>query len=352
MRKSRDCHFLVMLPGWAVVASIALVSCSKGSSGGPGGSGNGTLGPVTLAAVVSADSSGNVSFVASAANAVSYDFDFGNGVIQTVDSGKVTYKYSVSGNYNVNVVASGSGGQVKSGSTTVNVVVKSGLVWSDEFDTPGAPDPTKWTFDTGGGGWGNNELEYYTSRSSNVYVSNGTLKIVAIKEPYQGSDYTSARLKTQGLYSFQYGRIDVLAKLPASTGTWPAIWLLGNNINTAGWPACGEVDIMEQNGNQKNTIFGTMHYPTEKNPNGDGGTTTVSTPSSAFHKYSTIWSATSIQLLVDDVVYYTLPNSGSVPFNQHFFVILNVAMGGNFGGAVDAGFTTDQMEIDYVRVYQ
>jgi beta-glucanase (GH16 family) len=128
--------------------------------------------------------------------------------------------------------------------------------------------------------------------------------------------------------------------------------MLGNDINSAGWPACGEIDIMEQNGSAKSTVFGTLHYPTEKNPNGDGAMTTVSTAGSAFHLYSTIWSATSIQLLVDSVVYYTLPNTNSIPFNQDFFIILNLAMGGNFGGAVDPAFTTDQMEIDYVRVYQ
>jgi beta-glucanase (GH16 family) len=329
--------------------AVLLASCSKSGSGG---SSNTTLGSVTLVAVVSPDSSGNVTFTAKAANALSYDFNFGNGVIQTVDSGVVTYKYAMSGTYSVSVVASGSAGQAGSMSTTVNVTVKAGLVWADEFETPGAPDPTKWTYDIGGGGWGNNELEYYTSRSSNVYVSNGTLKIVANKESYMGSSYTSARMKTQGLYGFQYGRVDVMAKLPVSGGTWPAIWMLGNDINSAGWPACGEIDIMEQNGSAKSTVFGTLHYPTEKNPNGDGAMTTVSTAGSAFHLYSTIWSATSIQLLVDSVVYYTLPNTNSIPFNQDFFIILNLAMGGNFGGAVDPAFTTDQMEIDYVRVYQ
>jgi beta-glucanase (GH16 family) len=128
--------------------------------------------------------------------------------------------------------------------------------------------------------------------------------------------------------------------------------MLGNNISTAGWPACGEIDIMEQSGSDKNTVLGTMHYPTQKNQYGDGGTTTVSTASSEFHRYATIWSAASIQMLVDDVVYYTLPNSSGLPFNQNFFVILNLAMGGNLGGTIDPAFTTDQMEIDYVRVYQ
>ena len=330
--------------------ALIFTSCSKSSSN----TATNILGDLSLSAVVSTDSSGNVSFTAKASNATSYDFDFGNGVIQTVPSGVVTYKYPASGNFTVNVVASGSNGQTKSKSIPVTVAIKLSLVWSDEFDTPGSPDPTKWTFDigTGSGGWGNNELEYYTSRTNNAIVSNGTLKIIAVKEPYNGSAYTSARMLTQGLYSFKYGKIEVMAKLPASIGTWPAIWMLGNNISTVGWPACGEVDIMEQNGSQKSTIFGTLHYPTEVNQYGDGGNTNLSTANTAFHKYAAIWSSSTIQLLLDDSVYYTLPNQSSLPFNQNFFIILNLAMGGNFGGTVAPAFTTDQMEIDYVRVYQ
>ncbi len=307
---------------------------------------------LTVNANVASDSSGNVSFTATATNAVSYDFNFGNGVIQTVQSGIVTYKYAGSGTYTVNVIATSASGQTLSANTQVTVVVKLNLVWSDEFNNTGSPDPAKWGFDLGAGGWGNNELEYYTSRTNNAIVSNGTLKIIATKENYLGSNYTSARLLSKGLYSFQYGRIDISAKLPASIGTWPALWMLGNNQATVGWPACGEIDIMEQNGSNKNTIYGTMHYPTQVNPNGDGTTTSIANASTAFHKYSAIWSAASIQLLIDDVVYYTLTNKSSLPFNQNFFILLNVAMGGNLGGTVDPAFTSDQMEIDYVRVYQ
>jgi beta-glucanase (GH16 family) len=330
---------------------LTFASCSKGKSGD---SGNVTLGDVSLDAVINTDSSGNVSLTASATNAIGYKFNFGDGTLQTVTDGKVAYKYVASGNYNVSVTASGTGGQSKSKSISVSIGVRLSLVWSDEFNTPGAPDPTKWTFDigTGSGGWGNNELEYYTSRPNNVIISNGTLKIIANKESYNGSGYTSARMLSQGLYSFKFGKIEVMAKLPAGIGTWPGIWMLGNNINTVSWPACGEIDIMEQNGNQKNTIFGTLHYPTQANPYGDGGTTTLSTASTAFHKYTAIWTPVSIELLVDDVVFYTLPNDPSLPFNQDFFIILNVAMGGNFGGTVNPAFTSDQMEIDYVRVYQ
>lgn len=334
-----------------LVLLFLATACSKSSSGN---SGNVTLGDVSLNAVVSTDSSGNVSFTASATNAVSYDFNFGNGVIQTIPSGSVTYKFPASGMYTVNVIATGSTGQTKSNNIVVNVAIKHSLVWSDEFNTPGSPDPTKWTFDigTGSGGWGNNELEYYTSRTDNAIVSNGTLKIITKKESYNGSAYTSARMLTQGLYSFQYGKIEVMAKLPASMGTWPAIWMLGNNISTVPWPGCGEIDIMEQNGYQKNLIFGTLHYPTQVNASGDGSSTSLTTASSGFHKYATVWTSASIQILIDDVVFYTLPNTTNLPFNQKFFMLLNVAMGGNFGGTVDPAFTTDQMEIDYVRVYQ
>ncbi len=331
---------------------IGLLALACGKKGAPGPDGNTAPTGLMVNAVVSPDSSGKVNFTATATNAVSYDFDFGNGVFQTVPGGVVTYQYPSSGSYSVNVIAKSAGGETSSKSIPVVVVVSLSLVWSDEFDTPGSPDPAKWGFDTGGGGWGNNELEYYTSRIDNAVVSNGTLKIIAKKESYNGSAYTSARMLTQNLFSFQYGKIEIRAKLPVGTGTWPGIWMLGNNIGTVGWPACGEVDIMEQNGNQKNTIYGTLHYSTEANPNGDGGTTTVTTAGSDFHRYAAIWSAVSVQLLVDDVVYYTLPNTASIPFNQPFFIILNVAMGGNFGGVVDPAFTTDQMEIDYVRVYQ
>jgi beta-glucanase (GH16 family) len=334
-----------------LVFSMLSASCNKKSS-----SGTPVVTPsnLTINAVVSNDSSGNVAFTASATNAVKYDFQFGNYVSQNDVAGNITYKYPFSGVYTVTVTAKSAGGQTISKSITVHVAVALILVWSDEFDTPGSPDPSKWGFDigTGSGGWGNNELEYYTNRQANAVISNGTLKIIARKEVYSGSSYTSARMLSNNLYSFKYGKIDVRAKLPASTGTWPAIWMLGNNLATVGWPACGEIDIMEQSGSQKSTIYGTMHYPTQAGQYGDGSTTTITTASSAFHIYSALWTPTSIQLSVDGVGYYTLSNSPGLPFNQPFFIILNVAMGGNFGGTVDPAFTIDSMEVDYVHVYQ
>jgi beta-glucanase (GH16 family) len=329
-----------------------LTACSKKDSGKSPGMTLDTLGSVNLTTRISTDSTGNVTFTATAANAQSYRFDFGDSTVQTVESGKATYKYGKSGSYTVKVIATGPAGQTDSAGAAVTVGVIPGLLWADDFNTAGAPDATKWTYDTAAGGWGNSELEYYTTRSSNVYVSNGTLKIVALKENYMGSPYTSARIKTEGLYSFQYGRIDVMAKLPAKKGTWPAIWMMGDNITSVGWPACGETDIVEQNGSNKNVIYGTIHYPTEKAAYGDGATWPILGANTVYHKYSVIWSATTMKILVDDLVYYTLPNNASLPFNQKFFIVLNVAMGGVFGSTIDPAFTTDQMEIDYVRVYQ
>jgi len=336
-----------------ILLSFFLIACSKSSQSGTDTS---NLPPsnLTVNAVAAQDSTGNVSFTAAATNAVTYDFDFGNGVIQTVASGVVTYKYSASGTYTVNVIAKSSSGQTISANTSVSVSVKLNLVWSDEFNTDGAPDPNKWGYDigTGSGGWGNSELEYYTNRTQNVFVQNGLLNIVALKENYNGSAYTSARLLTQGKYAFTYGRIDIRAKLPSGMGPWPAIWMLGSDISTTAWPACGEMDIMETNGNNSNKIYGTLHYPGHSGANGNGNTTIISGATTAFHVYSLVWSATSVNILVDNQVYQTVVNSSSLPFNQNFFILLNLAMGGTFGGTVDPAFTSATMQIDYIRVYQ
>lgn len=327
-------------------------SCSKSNSTGGGGS----VAPSNLVvtATVSTDNSGNVSFVATAANAVTYDFDFGNGVFQTVVNGTVMYKYPASGTYTVNVIAKSSSGQTISKSIQVTVSVALSLIFYDEFNTAGAPDPAKWGYDigTGSGGWGNNELQYYTNRPENVIISGGTLKIIAKKETYSGSAYTSARILTKDKFSFKYGKIEFSAKLPTGVGTWPAVWSLGNNINTVGWPACGEIDFMEHVGAQQNKIFGTLHYPGFSGGNAVGGTVVISNASSAFHKYTVEWTAASIRFSVDDVPFFTFTNSASLPFNQNFFMIMNVAMGGNFGGPVDPAFISSAMEVDYIRVYQ
>ncbi|WP_445457616.1 glycoside hydrolase family 16 protein [Flavobacterium sp. HNIBRBA15423] len=229
------------------------------------------------------------------------------------------------------------------------VVDYTNLVFSDEFDIDGAPDTTKWGYDLGAGGWGNAEAQTYTDAPANATVSGGNLVITAIKS---GSNYTSARLKSENKFEFTYGKVEVRAKLPIGGGTWPAIWMLGEDYATNTWPGCGEIDIMEHKGNVPNVIHGTLHYPGNSGGNGNGNTTTIANASSEFHVYKAIWSPTSIQIFVDDVLFHSVPNSNALPFNHDFFLILNVAMGGTFGGAIDSSFTQSAMEIDYVRVYQ
>lgn len=307
---------------------------------------------LTVTATINADNSGNVNFVASATNAATYEYDFGNGIFQTVPSGTVMYKYPASGNYKVNVIAKSTAGQTISKSVDVSVTVAQSLIWSDEFDAPGAPNPAKWNYDLGAGGWGNAELQYYTNRTDNAIVSNGTLKIIAKKENYSGSAYTSARLLTKDKFSFKYGKVEVRAKLPVGVGTWPAAWMLGANINTVNWPNCGEIDIMEHKGSDVNKIYGTLHYPGNFGGNAVGGTKVITGATTEFHVYACEWTAVSIKFYIDDVLFYSFANNNTLPFNQNFFVLLNLAMGGNFGGPVDAGFTTATYEVDYVRVYQ
>ena len=222
------------------------------------------------------------------------------------------------------------------------------LVWEDNFDTDGAPNNSNWTYDLGAGGWGNEELQTYTDNSENVMVSDGTLKITAIAS---GSGYTSARLKSENLFEFTYGRVEARAKLPSGAGTWPAIWMLGANYQTNTWPACGEIDIMEHVGNNENTIYGTLHYPEAFAGDADGNSTSVPTATSEFHNYTVEWTPDVIKFAVDDVVFHTFANTGTSPFNNDFFLILNVAMGGTFGGDIDPAFTEASMEIDYIRVY-
>jgi hypothetical protein len=328
---------------------ILISSCKKGGSS----SGNTQVAPTNLSvtANVSTDNSGNVAFTATATNAVTFDYDFGNGIFQTVVGGAVTYKYPASGTYNVNVIAKSSSGLTISKSIQITVTVLLSLVWSDEFDVNGAPNPARWGYDIGGGGWGNNELEYYTNRPDNAIVSNGTLKITAKAESYMGSNYTSARLLTKDKFSFKYGKIEVSAKLPAGGGTWPAIWMLGNNISTTPWPACGEIDIMEHLGNQLNKIYSTLHYPGHSGANGVSNNLVITNATTSFHKYSLEWNDLNIKISVDDMQILSFANNNTLPFNQNFFIILNVAMGGNFGGAVDPAFNNASMEVDYVRVY-
>ena len=226
------------------------------------------------------------------------------------------------------------------------------LVWADEFNIDGAPNSTNWGYDLGAGGWGNGEEQFYRDHADNVKVEGGFLKITAKKQTFSGSSYTSARIKTQGKQNFTYGKIEARMKLPQGVGTWPAFWMLGSNFETVGWPTCGEIDIMEYKGYQPNIIHATLHYPGFSGGGGPTQSTTISNASSEFHNYSVVWTANTIKFYVDDVVFHTFNNSGTTPFNSNFFIILNVAMGGGFGGPIDPAFVQSTMEVDYVRVYQ
>ncbi len=237
------------------------------------------------------------------------------------------------------------------------------LVWSDEFEKDGLPDATKWAYDTEANatGWYNHELQYYAAaRMENSRVSNGKLIIAARKEAlttaadYGGQQYTSARLITRGLASWTYGFIEVRAKLPCGLGTWPAIWMLGT---TDSWPASGEIDIMEQVGNDPSSIFGTVHMQSTAGTNGIGGTTNVPDACSSFHNYQVTWTPQSITFGIDGTAYKSYVNPGqgksSWPFDKPQYLLLNLAIGGDMtNGAVDDTKLPAQLEFEYVRVYQ
>jgi beta-glucanase (GH16 family) len=242
------------------------------------------------------------------------------------------------------------------------------LVWSDEFDINGLPDSKKWDYDTSRNlqGWYNNELQYYArDRLENARVENGKLIVTALKEKltsasdYGNQAYTSARLITRGKSSWTYGFFEVRAKLPCGTGTWPAIWTLGSK---GSWPDDGEIDLMEQTGQNKAQVLGTVHTRANNFSNGTQGpglwaTTTVTEACTSFHNYQLIWTADQIAIGVDGVNYFTYSNPKNNSYNQWPFdnpqyLILNLAVGGDLGGPVPTAFTPQQMEVEYVRVYQ
>ncbi len=298
------------------------------------------------------DGSGKLHLTISATDAKSIKVTINSKVIENA-TGDFIYEFQESGNKDYTIeVTSFNGIKYASTSVTGSIFVARKLIWSDEFDVNGSPNTSKWGYDLGtGNGFGNNELEYYTNRPENVIIDNGILKIKAIKEEYQGSHYTSSRMLTKGKFSFKYGRAEVRAKLPVGGGTWPAFWMLGDNIDTAGWPLCGEIDILESVGNSPNVIHSSLHSPGRSGNTPDTATTTNPTAYTEFHIYAAEWNAENIKFYVDDKLFYTYKNSATTPFNEKFFIILNLAMGGNFGGTVDPNFTSATYEIDYVRVY-
>ncbi len=231
------------------------------------------------------------------------------------------------------------------------------LVWRDEFDGP-TIDPNNWTHEIGTGdwGWGNNELEYYTDRAENSFISDGKLVIEAREESFSGSNYTSARMITANKQEFVYGRVDVRAKLPEGQGLWPAIWMLGANIWDVSWPQCGEIDIMELVGHEPNKIHGTSHFNNNNSPLGGSYSLGNEKFIEEFHVFSVVWEEDQIKWLMDDIQYYSVTKSNvgsNYPFNNNFFFILNVAVGGNWPGSPDATTVFPQrMFVDYIRIFQ
>jgi beta-glucanase (GH16 family) len=240
--------------------------------------------------------------------------------------------------------------------------------WSDEFSGPdgSSPDSTKWTYDLGGDGWGNQELETYTSRPQNVQIQKGNLVITALQEPFTGADgiarnYTSARLKTQNIFTQAYGRFEARIKIPKGQGIWPAFWLLGNDITQNGWPRCGEIDIMENIGREPGINHASLHGPSSLAPTSDL-TAAIVLPvgqsyADDYHIYAVEWEPRTARFYVDSNSYATFtqsqwPAGGQWVFDHPFFIILNLAVGGVWPGNPDA--TTQfpqQLLVDYVRVY-
>lgn len=238
------------------------------------------------------------------------------------------------------------------------------LVWADEFDGDSL-DAASWTFETGDGcpgncGWGNNELQYYREDNT-ALVDGGYLVITAKQQQFGLRDYTSSRLITKGKKQFKFGRIDIRAALPEGQGLWPALWMLGSNIDAVSWPACGEIDIMEMTGNLPNRVVGTVHYGANLSQHQYNSQSKYLSGTDnfqdEFHVFSILWEADQIQFLVDDEVYHTITpaslNGAPYPFNKNFFFIFNVAVGGTFPGNPDNSTPFPQrMIVDYIRVFQ
>ena len=234
------------------------------------------------------------------------------------------------------------------------------LVWSDEFDDTNI-NTDNWTFETGASGWGNNEFQNYTN-GDNADIVDGKLVITAekVNENTTTGSYTSTRIISKGKQSFTYGRMEIRAKLPSGRGIWPAIWMLGENISTVSWPACGEIDIMEYVGYEPDVVHATVHTTSGSGANGDGSSVTLSTAEEDFHVYGLLWDANEMVFYIDtpeNVTHTYAPSNKTAanwPFDKPQFFILNIAVGGNWGGAqgIDNTIFPQTMEVDYVRVYQ
>ena len=232
------------------------------------------------------------------------------------------------------------------------------LVWEEEFDGSSL-DLSVWNYETGASGWGNNESQYYRSGNKNAELDQGFLRITAKEETHLGAPYTSARLTTQGKESFQYGRIDIRAKVPYGQGVWPALWMLGDNFGSAGWPTCGEIDIMELIGGEgynDRTVYGTAHWSNNGSHAEYGGNRSLPLGekfNDEFHVFSIVWNSSSIKWYLDNSLYHTMNTASLTAFQNKFFFILNIAVEGNWPGPVVPSTQFPQyMLVDYIRVFQ
>ncbi len=239
------------------------------------------------------------------------------------------------------------------------------LSWSDEFNYIGLPDSSKWNYDVGGHGWGNNEKQFYLEKSlENSYVAGGKLHIVALKKNYEQSNYTSAKLTTWQKIKLQYGKIEVMAKLPRGKGSWPAIWMLPESIRTneEQWPFCGEIDLMEHVGKDPNVVHASLHTGLYNHIKRTQIThfDTLENVFDKFHKYGIEWTKEYIKFYIDDKLFFesfkgqdgrVITNDGW-PYDKPYYLILNLAIGGNWGGDIDDSIFPNEMQIDFVRIYQ
>jgi len=352
-----------------------IISCSESGDN----SMNNDPSNLTLDVNINEDNSGNVEIEAAADNTIEFQFDLGDGSpVVSNASGSLSYQYETSGVYLLEVKAFGNSGRFTRKSIQLTIQVGDdvpgfnpdgyvtplsydgmSLIWQDEFTGNGL-NQASWNFETGtgNGGWGNNELQYY--RSENTTVADGYLVIEARKESFEGSAYTSSRLTTQSKFNFKHGRVDIRAILPEGQGIWPALWMLGKNITNVGWPACGEIDIMELVGHQPSVVHGTIHFgPPWPNNQYNGSSFSLSSGKfkDEFYVFSLIWSENKIEWYVNDELYITKTpadtNGFNYPFNEEFFFIFNIAVGGNWPGSPNGSTQfPQQMVVDYIRVFQ
>jgi beta-glucanase (GH16 family) len=338
---------------------VALLSCSSSDSESNNTPDNTLVNVVINAEVVGTTSqlpngngSGEVKFNITPSSGISYKVVFGDGETLETSTGVFTHTYKSSGTktYNIDVTVF-NGLKYFTATKSIIIFVATTEIWSDEFNIDGAPDSNKWALQLWAPGRVNNELQSYTNRPENVIIEGGVLKIKAIREKYGNGDFTSARLESNGKFDFTYGKIVIRAKVPTGVGTWPAVWMLGSNIGSVGWPACGEIDILESVGKNPFQNHSSLHSPGRSGNTPDTSTIKVPNDNTEFHIYTADWRADYIKFSVDDVVYYTFVNSDKFPFNKNFYLIVNLAMGGVWGGPVDPNFTSSSLEVDYIRVY-